>query len=34
MIETALGESLPASGAAEAVDIVRNYLRTLKEQFG
>ena len=33
MIETALEESQPASGAA-AVDIVRNYLRTLKEQFG
>ena len=33
MIETALGESLPASGPAAAVDVVGNYLRTLKEQF-
>ena len=34
MIETALAESPPASEAADAVDVVRNYLRTLKEQFG
>ena len=34
MIETALNESRPASGAAGAVDVVGNYLRTLKEQFG
>ena len=34
MIETALDESVPASRAAGAVDIVGNYLRTLKEQFG
>ena len=34
MIAAALAESLPASDAAEAVDVVRNYLRTLKEQFG
>ena len=27
MIETALEESLPASGAADAVEVVRNYLR-------
>ena len=34
MIEAALSESRPASGAASAVDVVENYLRTLKEQFG
>ena len=34
MIETELKESRPASGAAVAVDVVGNYLRTLKEQFG
>ena len=34
MIETELNESRPASGAAAAVDVVENYLRTLKEQFG
>ena len=34
MIETALNESRPPSGAAGALDVVRNYLRTLKEQFG
>ena len=34
MIETALNESRPASRAAVAVDVVGNYLRTLKEQFG
>ena len=34
MIAVALAESLPASKAADAVDVVRNYLRTLKEQFG
>ena len=34
MIETALTESQPASGSAEAVDVVDNYLRTLREQFG
>ena len=34
MIEAALTESQPASGSAEAVDVVENYLRTLKEQFG
>ncbi len=34
MIETAVDESRPAPGAAGAVDVVRNYLRTLKEQFG
>ena len=34
MIETALAESPPASEAADAVVVVRNYLRTLKEQFG
>ena len=34
MIETALNESRPASGTASAVDVVGNYLRTLKEQFG
>ena len=34
MLETALNESRPADGVATAVDVVRNYLRTLKEQFG
>ena len=34
MLETALDESPPATGVADAVDVVRNYLRTLKEQFG
>ena len=33
MIETALNESRPASSGAVAVDVVRNYLRTLQEQF-
>ncbi len=33
MIEEALKESRPASGAAVSVNVVRNYLRTLKEQF-
>ena len=34
MLETALSESRPAAGVATAVDVVRNYLRTLREQFG
>ena len=34
MIETALTESQPASGSAEAGDVVENYVRTLREQFG
>ena len=34
MLEAALDESEPATGAADAVDVVRDYLRTLKEQFG
>ena len=34
MIETAMGESLPAPGPANGVDVVGNYLRTLKEHFG
>ena len=34
MLEAALNESRPATAAADAVDVVRNYLRTLKEQFG
>ena len=34
MIEAALNESRPASAGAVAVDVVRNYLRTLQEQFG
>ena len=34
MIETALNESRPTTGVAPAADVVRNYLRTLKEQFG
>ena len=34
MIETELRESRPTSRAAAAVDVVRNYLQTLKEQFG
>lgn len=34
MLEAALNESRPATGVADAVDVVSNYLRTLKEQFG
>ena len=34
MLEAALNESGPATAVADAVDVVRNYLRTLKEQFG
>ena len=34
MLEAALNESGPATALADAVDVVRNYLRTLKEQFG
>ena len=34
MLETALNESRPTNGVAPAVDVVRNYLRTLSEQFG
>ena len=34
MLEAALKESRPATAAANAVDVVGNYLRTLKEQFG
>ena len=33
MIEAALTESQPESGSAEAVDVVENYLQTLREQF-
>ena len=33
MIETTLGEPRPAARATDAVDVVVNYLRTLKEQF-
>ncbi len=33
MIETALNESRPPSAGAVAVDVVGNYLRTLREQF-
>ncbi len=34
MLEAALDKSRPATGVADAVDVVSNYLRTLKEQFG
>ncbi len=34
MLEAALTESRPATAVADAVDVVGNYLRTLKEQFG
>ena len=34
MLEAALNESRPATAVADAVDVVGNYLRTLKEQFG
>ena len=34
MLETALNESRPTTGVAPAVDVVWNYLRTLREQFG
>ncbi|MDE0605297.1 MAG: PD-(D/E)XK nuclease family protein [bacterium] len=34
MLEAALNESGPATALADAADVVRNYLRTLKEQFG
>ncbi len=33
MLEAALNESRPATAVADAVDVVRNYLRTLREQF-
>ena len=33
MIEAALHESRPVTEAADAVDVVENYLRTVKEQF-
>ena len=34
MLEATLNESAPATALADAPDVVRNYLRTLKEQFG
>ena len=34
MIEAALAESLSTPSSASGVDVVENYLRTLKEQFG
>ena len=34
MLEEAMNESRPATGVASAADVVRNYLRTLEEQFG
>lgn len=34
MLEAALNESRPASAIADAGDVVKNYLGTLKEQFG
>ena len=34
MLEAALNESQPATAVADAVEVVGNYLRTLKEQFG
>lgn len=34
MLEATLNESAPATARADAADVVRNYLRTLKEQFG
>lgn len=34
MLEEAMNESRPATGVAIAADVVRNYLRTLEEQFG
>ena len=34
MLEAMLNESGPATALADAADVVRNYLRTLKEQFG
>ena len=34
MLETALNELRPKPGVAPALEVVRNYLRTLKEQFG
>ena len=33
MIETVLNESRPATAGAVAVDVVKNYVRTLQEQF-
>lgn len=33
ILEAVLNESRPATAVADAVDVVRNYLRTLKEQF-
>ena len=34
MLETALNESRPKAGVAPAEEVARNYLQTLKEQFG
>ncbi len=34
MVEVALNESQPATSGADAVEVVENYLLTLKEQFG
>lgn len=34
MLEAALDESQPVTGVADAVDVVMNYLRTLRERFG
>lgn len=34
MLEAALNESQPATSGADAVEVVENYLLTLKEQFG
>lgn len=34
MLEEALNESRSATEVANAIDVVKNYLRTLKEQFG
>ncbi len=34
MLEEAMNESRPATGVASAADVVGNYLRTLREQFG
>ena len=34
MLEATLSESGSSTALADAADVVRNYLRTLKEQFG
>lgn len=34
MLEEAMNDSRPTAEVAGAIDVVRNYLRTLRRQFG